>query len=78
MKIAGLVLLLTLTGCALSPVVDSVTPRSITISYNPNWMSRQDVAGMAQSHCSAQGLNAEQVSTSMRPGYLVTGWRCAP
>ena len=78
MKRAGLILLLTLGGCAVQPVVDGTTPRSITISYNPNWMSRQEVADMAQAHCSAQGLSAEYVSTGMRPGYLVTDWRCVP
>ncbi len=67
-----------LAGCTTEPKIVSSTDRSVSISYNPNFMAREEVAGKAQAYCRTLDLNAVFVSDDVGFGGHVINWTCVP
>jgi len=67
-----------LAGCTTEPKIVSSADRSVSISYNPNFMAREEVAGKAQAYCRNLGFNAIYVSDDVGFGGRVINWTCVP
>lgn len=71
-------LLAVVSGCATSPIIDGVTPNSISIRSYPWSSSAAEATETAQNHCLAYGKNAELTSRDqIKGGWWAMNFRCA-